>query len=75
MFCFQAGQQLGNPYSNGMKIELQDVTISGALNCLNPYSNGMKIEQTRLSLVTLSFLGLNPYSNGMTIEFLVALKA
>ena len=35
-----------NPYSNGMKIELNlPQHWSGILNCLNPYSNGMKIER------------------------------
>ena len=34
-----------NPYSNGMKIELETTFgIPKEQICLNPYSNGMKIE-------------------------------
>ena len=34
-----------NPYSNGMKIEQNNLKGYVYPPCLNPYSNGMKIEQ------------------------------
>ena len=47
-----------NPYSNGMKIELQRNASDGNDRCLNPYSNGMKIERARSQMTMMAWLVL-----------------